>query len=70
MTQIRTTHGHFTDAEFEALATRYFRSPPLRTLPGPIQVDRLLSEHGVMAVHEDWARAVAQRALTKVILAT
>jgi hypothetical protein len=70
MHTIRTSHGQFSDPEFEAIALRYFRDPRLHDLPGPTQVDLLLNEHGVTIAYLDWARAVAQRALTKVILAS
>jgi hypothetical protein len=70
MDRIRTVKGQFTDPEFEAIATRYFCDPRLRHLPARVQVDRLISDKGVVAVQQDWARAVARRALTKVVLAT
>lgn len=66
--RLRTNQGLLTDPEFEALAVGYFREPRLQDLPGAVQVDRLLSDHGVELAQQDWARAVAQRALTKVIL--
>lgn len=69
MRTIGTKRGQFTDPEFEAVATQYFGNPRLHDLPGPAQIDLLLREHGVMWVHYDWARAVAQRALAKVVLA-
>jgi hypothetical protein len=68
MERIRTSHGQFTDPEFEKRARQYFRDPRLRNLPGPQQVDRLLSEEGVPLDSQEWARAVGQRALIKVLL--
>jgi hypothetical protein len=57
-----------TDLEFEQRARQYFRDPRRPNLPGPEQVDRLLSEEGVPFVYREWARAVGQRALIKVLL--
>jgi hypothetical protein len=70
MRRIRTAQGQFTDPEFESIAVRYFADPLLRNLPGPTQVERLMNDAGVTAAQQDWARAVAQRALTKVLLST
>jgi len=68
--RLRTNQGRLTDPEFEAVAVGYFHDPRLHDLPGPTQVDLLLTDHGIMLGQQDWARAVAQRALTKVILAS
>jgi hypothetical protein len=69
MHRIDTRHGQLTDPEFEAIARQFFLDPSLRGLPGPTQVDRLLHEHGVPLAYHDWARAVSERALIKVLLA-
>ena len=65
---IDTSHGPLTDPEFEAMARGFFRDPHLRELPAAAQVDRFLAGYRVPAAHRDWARAVSQRALIKVLL--
>jgi len=66
--RIDTRYGCLTDPEFEAVACRFFRDPHLRELPAAAQVDRFLARYQVPAAHHDWARAVSQRALIKVLL--
>ncbi len=67
---IDTSQGRLTDPEFEAAARSFFRDPDLRELPASAQVDRFLTRYEVPAAHHDWARAVSQRALIKVLLAS
>lgn len=68
MTRIRTNRGEFTDDQFEALANEYFRQSGVTRLPAPRHVDLVLSHYEVSLRQLDWARAVAQRALAKIVV--
>ena len=68
MARIRTNRGEFTDQQFEALATRYFRSGDVTRLPALGNVDEVLRHYGIGMPQREWARAVAQRALAKIVV--
>jgi hypothetical protein len=68
MATIATNRGILSDNEFEYLAQRELRSLST-TLPAPRQLDLVLNRYGVDPHHADWARSVALRALTKLLVA-
>jgi hypothetical protein len=66
---IATNKGPLSDQEFETVAARFFRATGgINTLPAPDQVERCLRRYRIAAPQRDWARAVAQRALTKLLV--
>ena len=68
MTRIRTNRGDLTDEQFEALAAQYFRRGDVTLLPALGHVDRVLRHYGIDLPQRDWARAVAERALAKIVV--
>lgn len=72
MSAISTHRGEvqINDDVFEGVALRFFQQAgKVVEMPGPAQLDELLQRYRVDSFHYDWARSIAQRALTKLLVA-